>query len=146
MPPSIPLSLPPGLLIVSPSHMPPWPPPPPALVHTKKWDNINSGLISPRCIHFTSRREGSNVRMWYICRNIPTYKGPFQQFKVRKLYTSIATKMHFPDRFEYRLRYLLRPHYKSLDYSYTTNMTQSNTAIRGFKSKGKRGKRNLLPV
>lgn len=69
------------------------------LIFMKKWGNINMVFTIAGGLHIASRRDVSNMRIFFLCKNIPTYPSPSKQIKAAKLRNDTVREIYFLDRY-----------------------------------------------
>ena len=60
-----------------------------------KWNSINAILNVPGGLQVTYTRGPNKVKLLFLCNNIPTYSGPSQQIKAKKVEKNITQEISF---------------------------------------------------
>ena len=85
----------------------------------KKWENITNDFFGIGKLQVSSIRRKNGRRMFYLCRNTPTYSGPTQQQNHAIKVNFEHEELRVPDRYESRVRNILCNYVRQIQVAYT---------------------------
>jgi hypothetical protein len=90
-------------------------------VITNEWDTFGIHDDDDMTLHHTSHRPRNGKKVWYVCRGVPTYKGPSQKIRAEKSAKFVYSTIKMSNRYDAQLNHKLKSYMEQSYVKYLHN-------------------------